>query len=253
MRMRARYDRSVTIPMRRLAAALVATALSASPAIAHAGTSLERVADQVGYAYAWSASASEVTLARPGLTVVLRPGNRRYQINDRVAYASEAPVYEHGDLSVSADVVAELRELAGRYPVSRATEGTRIGSTTTPGNPPPSSASGALSILVSPAPGREAVVVDGSVPAALRGNAVPVTLTVTGTVSRDLPTVTLRRVTLATDGTFHTILTTSGMPRGSVVTVTATSALGLTPASAHLTVGAPNPSVDSPLDHLPKD
>ncbi len=235
--------------MRRLAATLVATALSASPAIAHAGTSLERVADQVGYAYAWSASASEVTLSRPGLTVVLRPGNRRYQINDRVAYASEAPVYENGDLSVSNDVVAELRVLAGRYPLSRATEGARTGSAV----PRPAGASGSLSILVSPAPGREAVVVDGSVPAALRGNAIPVTLTATGTVSRDLPTVTLRRVTLATDGTFHTTLPISGMPRGSVVTVTATSVLGLTPASARITVGAPNQSVDSPLDHLPKD
>jgi hypothetical protein len=238
--------------MRRLAATLVATALSAFPAIAHAGTSLERVADQVGYAYAWSASASEVTLTRPGLTVVLRPGNRRYQINDRVAYAGEAPVYENGDLSVSADVVAELRVLAGRYPLSRATEGARTGSSI-PTVPNPARASGSLSILVSPAPGREAVVVDGSVPAALRGNAIPVTLTATGTVSRDLPTVTLRRVTLATDGTFHTTLPISGMPRGSVVTVTATSVLGLTPASAQITVGAPNASVDSPLDHLPKD
>ncbi len=210
----------------------------------------------MGYAYAWSASASEVTLSRPGLTVVLRPGNRRYQINDRVAYAGEAPVYENGDLSVSADVVAELRVLAGRYPVSRATEGTRIGTSSNPLSPTvpnPASASGSLSILVSPAPGREAVVVDGSAPAALRGNAVPVTLTVTGTVSRDLPTVTLQRVTLATDGTFHTILSISGMPRGSVVTVTATSLLGLTPASAQITVGAPNRAVDSPLDHLPKD
>jgi hypothetical protein len=242
--------------MRHLAATLVATALSAFPAIAHAGTSLERVADQVGYAYAWSASASEVTLSRPGLTVVLRPGNRRYQINDRVAYAGEAPVYENGDLSVSADVIAELRVLAGRYPVSRATEGTRVGSSTNPPSPTvpnPASASGSLSILVSPAPGREAVVVDGSAPAALRGNAVPVTLTVTGTVSRDLPTVTLQRVTLATDGTFHTILSISGMPRGSVVTVTATSLLGLAPASAKITVGEPNRGVDSPLDHLPKD
>ena len=208
----------------------------------------------MGYAYAWSASASEVTLSRPGLTVVLRPGNRRYQINDRVAYAGEAPVYENGDLSVSADVVAELRVLAGRYPVSRATEGTRVGSSpVSPTVPNPASASGSLSILVSPAPGREAVVVDGSAPAALRGNAVPVTLTVTGTVSRDLPTVTLQRVTLATDGTFHTILSISGMPRGSLVTVTATSLLGLAPASAQITVGAPNRAADSPLDHLPKD
>src|SRR5665213_734297 len=89
--------------MRHLAATLVATALLATPATAHTGTPLMRVADGAGYVYAWSASASEVTLSRPGLTIVLRPGNRRYEINDRVAYASEAPVYENGDLTVLVD------------------------------------------------------------------------------------------------------------------------------------------------------
>jgi hypothetical protein len=238
----------VIIPVRRLAAAFVATTLSAIPATAHAGSSLMRVADQVGYAYAWSASASEVTLSRPGLTVVLRPGNRRWQINDRVAYASAAPVYENGDLSVSADVVAELRALAGRYPVSRATDGARTGAP-----PSPAVANASLSLALRMVEGRQAIAVDGTAPGAVPGNPLPVTLTLTGTLSRDLPTVTLRRVTLASDGTFHTTMAIAGMPRGTVVTVTATSVSGLAPASAHLTVGAPNPGVDSPLDHLPKD
>jgi copper amine oxidase-like protein len=248
MRGPARYDRSVIIPMRRLAAAFVATALSVIPATAHAGTSLQRVAEQVGYAYAWSASASEVTLSRPGLTIVLRPGNRRWQINDRVAYASQAPVYENGDLSVPADVTAELRALAGRYPVSRATEGTRIGPVTNP-----ALVNGSLTLALRAVTGRDAIAVDGIAPGAVPGSPISVTLTLTGTLSRDLPTVTLQRVTLATDGTFHTTLALAGLPRGSVVTVTATSLSGLAPASAHLTVGAPNPGVDSPLDHLPKD
>ncbi len=247
MRGPARYDRSVIIPLRRLAAPFVATALSVIPATAHAGTSLQRAAEQVGYAYAWSASASVVTLSRPGLTIVLRPGNRRWQINDRVAYASEAPVYENGDLSVSGDVISELRALAGRYPVSRATEGTRIGSATSP------VASGSLTLALRMVAGRDAIAVDGIAPGAVPGSTIPVTLTLTGTLSRDLPSVTLQRVTLATDGAFHTTLALTGMPRGSVVTVTATSLSGLAPASAHLTVGAPNPGVDSALDHLPKD
>ncbi len=148
----------------------------------------ERVADQVGYAYAWSASASEVTLSRPGLTVVLRPGNRRYQINDRVAYAGEAPVYENGDS-------VRFRRRGGRAARTRRTlPGVACHGghahryePILPPVPNPASASGSLSILVSPAPGRDAVVVDGSAPAALRGSAVPVTLTLTGTISRDLP------------------------------------------------------------------
>ena len=234
-------SRAVTTPMRRLAAMLVATALPALPATAHTGNSLRRVAGQAGYAYAWSASASEVTLSRPGLTIVLRPGNRRYQINDRVAYASEAPVYENGDLLISDDVAAELRTLAGRTPVSRAMEGTRIGTVT-------GYATGSLTLTAQPAAGRDAIVVDGTAPAAL-----PVTITLTGTISRDIPVVTLNRVTLATDGTFHATVPVATMPRGSVVTVTATSLPGVSPASTRISVGPHLPRLDSPLDHLPKD
>src|ERR1700694_271696 len=107
--------------MRRLFAAVVAMTLLAAPATAHTGTPLMRVAEGAGYVYAWSASASEVTLSRPGLTVVLRPGNRRAEIHERVAYASEAPVHENGDLVVPNDVVFALRALAGRNPDARAT------------------------------------------------------------------------------------------------------------------------------------
>jgi copper amine oxidase-like protein len=231
--------------MRHLAATFVATALLATPATAHTGTPLMRVADGAGYVYAWSASASEVTLSRPGLTIVLRPGNRRYEINDRVAYASEAPVYENGDLFVPNDVVFALRALAGRNPDARATEGARTGSVTTP-----ATVSGSLTITARMAAGRDAIVVDGMAPAS-----VPVTLTLVGSISRDIPDVLLRRVTLQTDGTFHATITVApAMPRGSYVTVTATSLPGVSPASARVVITPPNPSLDSSLfDHLPKD
>jgi len=234
----------VIIPMRHLAVAIVAAALPALPATAHTGNSLLRVAGAAGYAYAWSVSASEVTLSRPGFTIVLRPGNRRYEINDRVVYASEAPVYENGDLFVPNDVVAELRALAGATPVSRATEGARPGPASSL-----SSASGKLTVAVRPAIGREGIVVDGTAP-----GPVPVTLTLVGTISRDLPDIVIRRVTLATDGTFHTTLDIApGMPHGSLITVTVSSLPGITPASARVTIGAPNSGYDSPLDHLPKN
>jgi len=231
--------------MRLLAATFVATALLATPATAHTGTPLMRVAEGAGYVYAWSASASEVTLSRPGLTIVLRPGNRRYEINDRVAYADEAPDYENGDLFVSSDVVNVLRLLAGRNPDARATEGARTGSASTP-----AIASGTLSITAHMAAGRDAIVVDGMAPAS-----VPVTLTLVGSISRDIPDVLLRRVTLQTDGTFHATITVApAMPRGSYVTVTATSLPGVSPASARVVITPPNPTIDSSIfDHLPKD
>jgi hypothetical protein len=232
--------------MRHLFVAMLATTLLAAPATAHTGTPLMRVADGAGYVYAWSASASEVTLSRPGLTIVLRPGNRRYEINDRVAYASEAPVYENGDLVVPADVVAQLRALAaGRTPDARAMEGARTGSVSRYAG-----LSGSLTLSAHPVTGRDAIAVDGTAPAS-----VPVTLTLVGSISRDTPDVLLRRVTLQTDGTFHaTIPIAYAMPRGSYVTVTATSLPGVAAASARVTIDASNPGIDSDkFDHLPKD
>ena len=42
------------------------------------------------------------------------------------------------------------------------------------------------------------------------------------------------------------------MPRGSYVTVTVTSLPGVSPATAHVTMAAPNPTIDSDkFDHLP--
>ena len=206
-----------------------------------------RVAENAGYVYSWSTSASEVTLSRPGLTVVLRPGTRRYEVNERVEYASEAPVYENGDLTVPADVANELRTLAGRTPDARAMEGARTGSVFTPVS---ATLSGTLSVTARATTGREAISIDGTAPAS-----VPVTLTLVGQVSRDIPDVLIRRFTLVADGsTFHaTIPVAPAMPRGSHVIVTATSLPGIAPVSASVLIDAPNPGLDSKFDHLPKD
>ncbi len=206
-----------------------------------------RVAENAGYVYAWSTSASEVTLSRPGLTIVLRPGTRRYEVNERVEYASEAPVYENGDLFVPGDVVTELRTLAGRTPDARAMEGARTGSVI---RPVAATASGSLTISARAVTGREAISIDGTAPAS-----VPVTLTLVGSISRDLPDVLVRRITLVSDGsTFHaTVPVAPAMPRGSHVTITATSLPGIAPVSASVLIDAPNPGLDSKFDHLPKD
>jgi hypothetical protein len=206
-----------------------------------------RVAETAGYVYSWSTSASEVTLSRPGLTVVLRPGTRRYEVNERVEYASEPPVYENGDLTVPADVVRELRVLAGRNADVRAMECARTGSVIMPAA---AKASGTLTLSARAMTGREAISIDGTAPAS-----VPVTLTLVGSISRDMPDVLVRRITLVTDGTtFHaTVPVAPAMPRGSHVTITATSLPGIAPVSASVLIDAPNPGLDSKFDHLPKD
>ena len=212
----------MTTPM-RLAAAIIATTLPAIPADAHPGTPLQRAAADTGYAYAWSVSTSEVTLTRPGHVLTIRPGTRRYLIDDHVAYAADAPVYENGDLLVSADVVNELRTLAGSTLGPRATDGARGSSAAT--------ASGAIT-LHARALSRDQIAVDGTSPAGL-----PVTLTLVAHIDRDVPDVLLRRVNLATDGTYHaTVDVATGLPRGSVVTITASSLPGVSTTTATVTI-----------------
>ena len=164
-----------------------------------------------------------------------------------MAYASEAPVYENGDLTVPADVVDQLRMLAGRTPDARAMEGARTGSVI---RPVAATASGTLTVNARAMTGREAIVIDGTAPAS-----VPVTITLVGKISRDIPDVLIRRVTLVSDGTaFHaTVPVAPAMPRGSHVVVTASSLPGIAPVSASVLIDAPNPALDSRFDHLPKD
>lgn len=177
----------VIIPMRRLAAAIVATTLPALPATAHTGTPQLRGVQAGGTAQAVLGVASEIT------------------------------------------------------PSDRAMEGSR------PVTVAQSSASAStLTLRASQAPGRYAILVDGTAPAAL-----PVRITLTGEISRDIPVVTLSSVTLATDGTFHAVLPIApSMPRDSVVIVTATSLSGASLATARVIVGSPNPQLDTRFDHL---
>ena len=179
----------VIIPMRRLAAAIVATTLPALPATAHTGNPLARGTAAGGYAYAQPGVASEIT-----------PSDRTMEGSRPVTVAQTAP--------------------------------------------------SAYVLHASQAAGRNELLVDGTAPAAL-----PVRITLTGEISRDIPVVTLYSVTLATDGTFHTVLPIApSMPRDSVVIVTTTTLSGAPLATARVHVGPPNPQLDTRFDHLdPKD
>jgi hypothetical protein len=123
-------------------------------------------------------------------------------------------VYADGDLLVSSDVVAQLRTLAGSTFGPRAMEGVRGTSVTT--------ATGAIT-LTARALRRDRIEVNGSAPAGL-----PVTLTLATSLDRDMPDVLLKRVTVATDGTYHATLdVATGLPAGSEVRITAASLPGV--------------------------
>ena len=182
---------AVIIPMRRLAAAIVATTLPALPATAHTGNPHPR-----------AAVAGGIAIALPG---------------------------------VASEITSPDRTMEGSRPVTVAQ----------------SPSASTLTLRAHQAAGELAIVVDGTAPAAL-----PVRITLTGEISRDIPTVTLYSVTLATDGTFHAVLPIAPtMPRDSVVIVTATTLSGASnSAQARVAVGAPNPQLDTRFDHLdPKD
>ena len=226
----------------RLAFALTLAAATAAPAAAaEASIPLARVAAETGYAYAFLASEHAVSLSRPGVVVILRAGQRLYRIGDRIVSADSAPVFDGTDLVVTPAVAAVLRRVAQEHPL--------------PPSPafmpePVTSATGALTVEARPVPGRDAIAIRGRGPAG-----VPVTVTLTGEISRDLPVVVLARVTTRTgsDGAFATeIGTSAGPPRGSRIVATATSVTGVTPGTASLVVGQTNPALDSPLDTIPK-
>ena len=109
---------------------------------------------------------------------------------------------------------------------------------------------GALTVEARIAHGKEAVAIRGRGPAN-----VPITVTLTGEISRDLPVVVLSRTTARTDadGTYSvTIGIVAGPPRGSTIVATVTSLPGITPGSARLQIDRPSPNVDSPLDADPQ-
>ena len=183
----------------------LAAATTASVVAAEASIPLARVASENGYAYAWAASEAAVTLTRPGVVIVFRAGQKLYRIGDRVVAADRAPEYDGTDLVVTPAVAAVLRRVALEHPL--------------PPQPaampaPAAAATGALTVEARPLAGRDAIAIRGRGPAG-----VPVTITLTGEISRDLPVVVLSRVStrIGPDGTFSTDIGISAGPPGTPV------------------------------------
>jgi hypothetical protein len=225
------------------AIALVFIATTAAPVAAQPiGTPLARLAVQDGYTYAWLADEAGVQLSKPGVVIEFRAGQTLYRVGDRVLAADVPPYFNGSDLVVSASVAEQLARIAQAYPI-----------VTPPPAPPPAATSGtgALTVEARIANGMEAVAIRGHGPAN-----VPITVTLTGEISRDLPVVVLSRTATrtASDGTYSVIVgIAAGPPRGSTIVATVTSLTGITPGSARLQIDRPSPNiVDSPADADPQ-
>jgi len=218
--------------------------LSSLPALAAGGGSLlplATVAARAGYTYQWEPGHSSVVLSRPGIVVVLRPGESVYQENNQTAVADESPSYAHGDLYVTPALANRLAVLAGRSPsmVRNAGGLTVVGQSDV-------SAHGAISLEAQPLHGSEAISVDGTAPP----NA-PVTITLLATVSSEVPTIVVSRQDVVTDvnGRFGAVIPiASAYERGTILKIVATSLPGVVPAAAQLVINAPNPGVNVPLE-----
>jgi hypothetical protein len=211
------------------------------------GDSLFTAAARDGYVVQWLLPDRSVSLTRPGMAIIVRPGEVMYSVNNHVEFTDIPPRYVNGDLLVSSTLVARLARLA-RFaaaaqprPRMETAPGMAV-STETP-------ASGPITIDVRPQTGSEAIAVSGHAPS----NA-PVTITLLATFSTDVPTVVVSRHDVQPDvsGNFAaSIPIAAAFARGTLLRIVAASVAGTTPASAQLVVGVPNAGVIVPLEQQP--
>jgi hypothetical protein len=229
-----------------LAVAVLAT--SSQGAFAAHQTALQKAAAELGYAYSYLGPEDAVALTKPGVTIVIRPGERLFDVNDRTeAMDGSAPMFSHSDIFISDALFARLRQISARYPSQTSGERAIVvqnGSAV-------ANASGTITALnLSQVPGKLDIAISGKAPANL-----PITLTLLGSLSSEIPDVVVSRneVVSDADGTFKTeISPASAYLRGAVLTVVASSVPGVTSAKSKIVLRPPNDKTDIPIDVTPR-
>ena len=234
------------LPLAVLATGLIVA--TAPTAAATHDVALRHIAQQLGYDYAYLGPQDAVTLARPGVTILLRPGETTFDVNDRTETTTQAPHFYQNDLYVSVELANQLAEIAAHYP--RTQRIVVVSQEAQPAAAPAEGeAHGVISLDVHQVAGSEAVAVSGQAPPS-----VPVMLTVLGTLSKDIPDVVVGRHEVAADvsGRFSAIVPIApDYFRGSILTLVATSLPGVRKASAQIVVGPPNGTVSVPAEQVP--
>jgi hypothetical protein len=232
-----------------LGAALASFAFAAvAPAAieARGDVALSRVAAELGYVYSYLGPEDAVSLSRPGVTILVRPGERLFDVNDRTeAMDGAAPRFSRHDFYVSPQFVARLRAIATLYPGG-------IGGPSSVMAIPSQSTSAALTGSVSALdvrqiPGTQQLDVSGKAP---QPNA-PITLTLVGTFSSQIPDTVLsrRQVFADADGRFRASVPIGpGYMRGAYLTLVASSVPGVASASLRFEVKAPNGDISVPAE-----
>jgi len=221
-------------------AVLVTVVVGSNAQAQTTGNSLTAIASHDGYNLQWLLPDRAVRLYRPGVVIVIRPGALMYDVNSRVEFSDAPPQYVNGDILVSSSLARRLARLASIAASSQMpVNGVRSYQA-------PAMAGGPITLDVRAQQGSEAVNVSGHAP-----STAPVTITLLAIISPDLPTVVVSRHDVQPDsnGQFQaTISIASDYLRNTTLRVLATSTAGATPASATITVGAPNPGATVPFD-----
>ncbi len=235
-----------------LAAATFAAATN-SAVEARGDVALAHVAAELGFTYAYLGPEDAVSLSRPGVTILVRPGERLFDVNDRTeAMDGPAPRFERNDLYVSDSFVARLKAIAITYSGDTSGSGRAITIARSSALTVAQSGSGPISGLdVHQVPGQQVVSVSGKAPAPN----LPILLTLVGTFSTEVPdaVLTRRQVTSDSDGRFYaTVPIAPGYFRGAYLTMVASSVAGVASASLRFEMKAPNESASVPADQTPR-
>jgi hypothetical protein len=231
------------------ALALAVAMTSSTAAFAAHQTALAQAAAQLGYAYSYLGPEDAVALTKPGVTVVIRPGERLFDVNDRTeAMDGSAPQFSHSDIFISDSLLARLKQISAKYP-SQPSGGARAiviqnGSAV-------ANVSGAITgLALSQVPGKLDIAVSGKAPANL-----PISLTLYATFTTEIPDVVVSRneVVSDADGSFKTeIPPSSAYYHGAILTVVASSVSGVASAKSKIVLKAPNLTTVVPNDQEPK-
>lgn len=244
-----------SVPVNRFSigvfAVSVAIVTPASFALAAQDTALMQVATNLGYAYNYLGPEDAAALTRPGVTIVIRPGERLFDVNDRTeAMDGPAPRFALNDIYVSESLIARLRQIATKYPVANASDRAIVVTNSVAPSRVSSVRGEITNLTVAQIAGQQTLAVGGKAPANL-----PITLTLIGTFASELPDVVLSRnlVTADTNGTFNSAIPiASGYFRGAILTLVASSYSGITSAKSSIQVKAPNADVSVPADATPR-
>lgn len=226
--------------------------MSGIAAAAQAEVPLASVARAAHLDYSWLPTMQAVQLSGPGLVLVIRPGNNLFEINDRVEATAVTPRYFSNDIYVSQTLANHIKAVAGQAwsaytnaeaAMERAQQQTAAEAQNVP------QMTGSIALNVQPLKGAEALLITGTAPPS-----APVLITLLATLSSDLPNVLLSRnpTTAGPDGKFQAILPIGpDYVRNSYLHVLATSAPGVTSASAQILVQEPNLGNTQPYEVQP--